>query len=152
MGITLSLRRWITALLGAIAVLLVVGIPTAVIPNPVFGRSLAVTWWSYPALIVTAILSGLLLATYVREGNRVSESAGYLSADSPSQLGVAGAAISFFAIGCPVCNKVVLITGASGAVTWFAPFQPLLALVSIIFLSYALRARIRGAARCRMPV
>lgn len=59
-------RRWWTA---AAAVLgtVVVGVPTELIPNPVFGQAVPVTWWAWPALAVTAALSGLLLATYVRD-------------------------------------------------------------------------------------
>ncbi len=152
MGMTWFPRRWAVVLLSSGIVLVVVGIPTAVIPNPVFGRSVAVTWWSYPALIITAILSGLLMATYVREPGAESETPESPTVDVSSRFGVAGAAIAFFAVGCPVCNKVVLIAlGASGAITWFAPFQPLLALASIGFLAYALKARIRGASRCRIP-
>jgi hypothetical protein len=57
--------------------------------------------------------------------------------------------VSFFAVGCPVCNKLVLLAlGASGAVTWFAPLQPFLALVSIGLLVVALRVRIRNQYSC----
>jgi hypothetical protein len=57
--------------------------------------------------------------------------------------------LSFFAVGCPVCNKVVLLAlGASGAVTWFAPLQPLLALVSVAGLAWALRTRLAGLRAC----
>jgi hypothetical protein len=58
-----SLRRWVVAAAAAMLVALVVGLPTDVIPNPVFGRPVAVTWWAYPVLIVTALLGGLLAAT-----------------------------------------------------------------------------------------
>jgi multidrug efflux pump subunit AcrA (membrane-fusion protein) len=60
-------RHWLTVVGGAAATVLLIGIPTDVVPNPVFGRPVPVTWWSYPVLAVTAVLSGLLLATYVRE-------------------------------------------------------------------------------------
>jgi hypothetical protein len=60
-------RRWTTAAIAAIIVTLVIGLPTDIVPNPVFGRAVGITWWSYPVLAVTALLGGLLAATYVRE-------------------------------------------------------------------------------------
>ena len=62
-----SARRWRVAVLGGIATAILVALPTAVIPNPVFGRAIEVTWWSYPVVILTGILGGLLLATNVQE-------------------------------------------------------------------------------------
>ncbi len=62
-----SLRRWTAAAVAAVVVALLIGLPTDVIPNPVFGRPVPVTWWSYPTLAITAILGGLLAATYVRD-------------------------------------------------------------------------------------
>lgn len=47
-----------------------------------------------------------------------------------------GGLLSYFAIGCPVCNKlVVLALGSSGAISWFAPLQPLLAVASVGLLA-----------------
>jgi hypothetical protein len=48
------------AVVGALGTGLLIGLPTDVVPNPVFGRAIAVTWWSYPSLAVIAVLSGLL--------------------------------------------------------------------------------------------
>ena len=62
-----SARRWRVAVLGGFATAILVALPTAVIPNPVFGRAVEVTWWSYPVVVITGILGGLLLATYVKE-------------------------------------------------------------------------------------
>lgn len=141
-------RRAAAALVGAATSAVVVGVPTVVIPNPVFGRALPVTWWSYPVLFAVSALSGLLIATYVRvapEG--VPSPPG--DADPASRRGALAGALSFFAVGCPVCNKVVLLAlGASGAVTWFAPVQPLLALMSVAGLLWALRTRVAGLRAC----
>lgn len=151
-----SRRRWTVAVLGGIITALVVALPTAVIPNPIFGRAIETTWWSYPVVVITGVLGGLLIATYVREpvvdaeGPRADGPEEEL--DRASRLGMAGAAISFFAVGCPVCNKLVLLAlGASGAVTWFAPVQPFLAVASIALMAVALRIRLRNQASCRVP-
>lgn len=144
-------RRWLIAALSGLAVAALVALPTAVIPNPVFGRSVDVTWWSYPVVIVTGILGGLLFATYVRDpGDTGPEPEAEL--DQASKLGMAGTLVTFFAVGCPVCNKLVLLAlGATGAVTWFAPVQPFLALASIVLMMLALRIRLRNDRVCRVP-
>lgn len=149
-----SARRWATAILAGVITGLLVALPTAVIPNPVFGRAIDTTWWSYPVVFVTAILGGLLIATYVRSpgGSTTEPEDEEIDADRPMKLGAAGALVSFFAVGCPVCNKLVLLAlGATGAVTWFAPIQPFLALASVVLMAWALRARLRGEVACAVP-
>lgn len=149
-----SPRRWATALVAAMVVALAVGLPTDVIPNPVFGRPVEVTWWSYPILIVTAVLGGLLIATYVREPIPGGDAAAAAIADDqeldrPGRAGGLGGLLSFFAVGCPTCNKLVVVAlGSTGALDWFAPAQPILAVASIVLLAWALRARLRGEVAC----
>jgi hypothetical protein len=154
-------QRW-AAVVGSVVVALGIGVPTDVIPNPVFGRPVPVTWWSYPVLIATAVLGGLLIATYVRvtpgtvaagaDGVDVADAVlrdGEVEIDAPSRQGSIGGLLSFFAVGCPVCNKLVVVAlGTTGARQWFEPLQPLLAVASIVLLAYALRGRIRSAVSC----
>ncbi len=143
-------RRWWFALVGGLVTMLLVALPTAVIPNPIFGREIETTWWAYPVVVVTGVLGGLLIATYVRATPPAAgEVADEVETDRPMTLGAIGGLVSFFAVGCPVCNKVVLIAlGASGAVTWFAPIQPYLALASVALMAWALRARLKGEVSC----
>ena len=62
-----------------------------------------------------------------------------------------GGLLSAFAVGCPVCNKlVVLALGVNGALSWFAPVQPVLAVVSLGLLGYALKVRVRTLRTCRL--
>jgi hypothetical protein len=143
-------RRWFAAAGSGVLIAVLVALPTAVIPNPVFARAVAVTWWSYPVVIVTGVLGGLLVATYVREAPFGADAPPDEDMDRASKLGMAGTLVSFFAVGCPVCNKLVLLAlGASGAVTWFAPLQPFLAVASIALMTVALRIRIRNERSCR---
>jgi len=142
-----SARRWRVAVLGGIATAILVALPTAVIPNPIFGRAVEVTWWSIPVVVLTGILGGLLLATYVREPGLTEERPAQEA--RASKLGLAGGFIAFFAVGCPVCNKLVLIAlGASGAMTWFAPVQPFLAVASVVLMAAALRIRLKNQVSC----
>ena len=140
-------RRWLVALAGAVAVGLAVAVPTAVIPTPVFGRAVAVTWWSYPTVTLSAVLGGLLVATYVSATSGSGQAPD--AQDTSSRLGLIGGLVTFFAVGCPVCNKLVLIAlGASGAMSWFAPIQPVLAAGSVVLMAVAVHTRLRREAVC----
>ena len=58
-----------------------------------------------------------------------------------------------FAVGCPVCNKpIVVLLGASGALELWAPLQPVLGAVTIVFLAVALVIRLRGEVACRLSL
>lgn len=140
-------ERWWFASGMAFVSALAIGLPTDVIPNPVFGRQgTPVEPWAVPVLAVTAVLSGLLFATYFRVGDQ-SE------VDRPGKLGSAGGLLSFFAVGCPICNKLVVIAlGTSGALTWFAPIQPYLGVVALGLLAWALVVRLRGEVACPVAV
>lgn len=156
-----ALREWTprqigAAVLGSVIVAVLVGIPTVLIPNPIFGREIPPTWWSYPAWIATSILSGMLLATYVRPGgsadDAVTEPAIDTEAERSSRFGVAGTVLAWFAVGCPVCNKIALIAlGYGGAMTWFAPVQPVLAVGALLLTGLAFLARLRGQVACPLP-
>jgi hypothetical protein len=133
----------------AIVSALAIGLPTDVIPNPVFGRQgTPVEPWAVPVLAITAVLSGLLFATYLQTGDAV-EADDIEALDRPGRFGSLGGLLSFFAVGCPICNKVVVIAlGTSGALTWFAPVQPYLGVVALGLLAWALRVRLRGEVAC----
>lgn len=134
-------RRWAVAAAVAASTILLIGVPTALIPNPVFGRSVEATWWSWPVLVVTAVLAGLVSATYVATPTDRDEAAG--------RAGLAGGFLAYLAVGCPACNKLALIAlGSTGAVQWFAPWQPVLAVAGIVALAYALRRRLQGERAC----
>lgn len=136
-------RRWWVAVLGTLASALAIGVPTALLPNPLFTRMTAVTWWSWPVWTVTAVLAGLVLATYVRTPD---------GAGAGARTAAGGGLLGFLAVGCPVCNKVVIaLLGFAGAMQWWAPVQPLLGFASVALLAWALRARLRGERACLVP-
>jgi hypothetical protein len=141
--------RWRFAAAMATVGALAIGLPTDVIPNPVFGRQgTPVEPWAVPVLAITAVLSGLLFATYFQVGPTADTDAA-AGLDRPSRFGSLGGLLSFFAVGCPICNKVVVIAlGTSGALTWFAPVQPYLGVVALGLLAWALRVRLRGEVAC----
>lgn len=91
-----SARRWRVAVLGGIATAVLVALPTAVIPNPIFGRAIEVTWWSYPIVALTGILGGLLLATCVREPG--TEEVKPAEEAKASTLGIAATSVVLMAV------------------------------------------------------
>lgn len=118
------------------------GIPTDLIPNPWFTRMTPIQGYAYPVWGATTLLAGVLLAVHLGVGrasceiNRAVRPAG--------ALGIVG---SFLAVGCPICNKlVVMAIGATGATSYFAPIQPALAGVSLLLLVAALAVRLRAVA------
>ena len=136
--------RWLIAITSAFLVFLVIALPTAIIPNPVFGREIDVTWWSIPILSLNSVFSGLLLATYTRVNPIITE-------EKSLKLGGAATFLTFFAVGCPVCNKLVLIAlGYSGAITYFAPIQPILGLISLALLIYVFFKRVLNEGSCKI--
>jgi hypothetical protein len=135
-------RRWLLAGLAAPVGAVVLGVPTGVVPTPFYTRMTPVLWWNYPVLAISAILLGLTAATYLRSLIREGERSGTVA--------TGGGLLSLFAIGCPVCNKlVVLAIGASGALRWFAPVQPILAVASLAVLAAALWTRLGTEVACR---
>jgi hypothetical protein len=122
--------------LGMAFTTLTIGIPTDVIPNPIFGRMTPVRVQDYVFLIVTALLAGILAASYALPQTR--------ACSIQQGRATVGGFLSFLAIGCPTCNKiVVLLLGTSGALTIFEPLQPLLAAASFALLLLAIWIRWR---------
>lgn len=118
--------QWVAATAGAALTTLLVGVPTAVVPSPLFSRSVPVQWWNYPVLAATAVLAGLVLATFLRPphgtgsgGPGSPQGHSDPSAKTVGRLGSAGGLLSLLAVGCPVCNKLVLVLlGSSGALAY----------------------------------
>ncbi|GLF95395.1 hypothetical protein [Streptomyces yaizuensis] len=140
-------RQWAVAAVVTVLAALAVGVPTGVVPNDLFARMTPVLWWNYPVWAAGSVLMGLLAATYAQGPGRPAP------ADRPrSARALAAGALSAFAVGCPVCNKlVVLALGTSGAMSYWAPAQPVLALASLALLTHALVRRLRTVAACPVP-
>lgn len=140
--------------------LVAVGLVSAIIPNPVFGRAIPPEPFAIVVWLVSGLLMGLLAGTYLAPppltpvtlgapGSAVAPEADQdATRRSTSALGYAGGIAAFLAIGCPVCNKVVLVLlGTSGALTFWAPLQPIVGLASVVLLAGGLAWRLRMRAR-----
>jgi hypothetical protein len=131
------------ALIGTLLSALLLGIPTAIIPNPVFHRIIEAGISNYFFWASTSVVTGALLATYALP--RAVK-------DQAAEAGLGGGFLAYLAVGCPLCNKaVVALLGASGAVTIFEPIQPFLGALGLLLASIALVVRLRGIRRgCRV--
>lgn len=129
-----TLRRYLVALAVSVLAAVAVGIPSDLIDTPLFGRPVAITVWAYPVWIVSSILIGLLVAVSLQARGQAA----------------GGGVLSLLAVGCPVCNKpIVMALGAAGALELWAPLQPLVGGLAIAFLMAALWIRLRGEVACK---
>lgn len=132
---------WLRACALALASALAIAIPTRLIPNGFFARMTPTRPLDHVFLTVSSILLGLTLAARPGAGG----------AEGRAIVGGAG---TYLAVGCPICNKlVVALLGTSGALTYFAPIQPLLGAGAVVLLALALRRRLLALAQasCRVP-
>ncbi|MGO9179824.1 MAG: hypothetical protein ACLQHS_11270 [Candidatus Limnocylindrales bacterium] len=169
-------RRFVArALAGSLVALLGFGLVAAVIPNPVFGRSIPPQPFAIATWLLSAPLMGLIAATYGRRARGAAAAlasvqlgvrapialasapaGGPTARTSGSTTATVGSAAAFLAIGCPLCNKVaLLLLGASGTLSVFAPLQPLIGAVSLALLAGTLAWRLRllgTGGTCAVPL
>jgi len=99
------------------------GIPTALISNPWFIRMLDKNIYDYFFLISSSILLGAYFSIYYYKKNLNKKCIGYC---------YSGGIGSFFAFGCPICNKLlVFLFGATALLNYFEPYRKFLGFLSI---------------------
>jgi hypothetical protein len=141
------------AVAAALGFAVLVAVPTDLIDTPLFSRAIPPAWWAWPALAASSVLGGLLVATYVAPAGLPRTVGEDRSEDAERRTGLVAGVLTFFAVGCPVCNKLVLVAlGSAGAVTWFQPFQPLLQVLALALMAWALVRRVRNRTACPVPV
>lgn len=110
-------------------------IPTAIIPNQFFARMTPVRAQDYVFLVASSALIGLIFSTFGLPKTTVS----------CQNRVVGGGLLSTLAIGCPICNHVVVaLIGISGALTYWAPLQPLVGVAAVVILLWTLRKRVEA--------
>lgn len=138
-----GLRSWLIVAIGGIITLILIGIPSAIIDNPFFDRMTPVRTQDYIIWLATGLLAGLVAGTFTLS-----------TKDSASGKVVSGGFLSFLAVGCPICSKLVLLlVGTSGALTYFGPAQLYLGIASLALLGWALHVRVQAINRncCTIP-
>jgi hypothetical protein len=131
--------------------LLAFGLVSAIIPNPVFGRQVPPEPFAIGVWLLAAPLLGIVGATYTSPAPataRPLRAPATAAETRTTTLGTIGSFGAFLAIGCPVCNKVaLLLLGASGAMSIYAPLQPLIGAASLALLVVTIAWRFRLRAR-----
>lgn len=141
-------KRWATAIVIAALLAILIGVPTGVVSNPMYHRMTPTMWWDYPVWAISALLGGLTAATYLRRQQPEIET----QARRVSRRSLGATVFAGLAVGCPICNKVVVaLVGISGALNYWAPLQPLIGLLSVGLLLAGLIVRLRGEIVCRTP-
>ena len=126
---------WVRTVPYAVIAAVLIAVPSDLIDTPFFGRPVEVRTIDYVILAITAALIGLIFAIRVPE-SEASETQGTRT--------VWGGFVSFLAVGCPVCNQLVVgLVGTSGALSWWAPVQPVVGLIAGGLLVWTLRYRLR---------
>ncbi|MGI9116042.1 MAG: hypothetical protein ACR2JV_00190 [Gaiellales bacterium] len=126
------MRRVGVAVGVAVFTLLLIAVPTDLIPTPLFTRQVEPPAWAWPVAILTAVLAGVLIALPRPTSCRPA-----------TRTGIVGGGLAYLAVGCPTCNHIaVLALGTTGALTWFAPLQPYLGLVALAVLAGAIAHRL----------
>ena len=125
--------------LAAVGTALVIGVSTDVIPNGLFSRQIPVRPFDVVVLVVLSLLTGALAATYGLASPR---------GVANQRVGVGAGLLGWFAVSCPVCNKVVIaLVGVSGATGVVEPLQPALGALAVVLAAAALVARVRAIRR-----
>lgn len=133
------------------------GLVSAIIPNPVFGRQIPPEAFAIGVWLVSAPLMGIVMATYTAPVTTpvrivpLGPAEAAAARGRSTTLGSIAGFGAFLAIGCPVCNKIALVLlGTSGAMSVYAPIQPLIGAMSLALLivtaAWRLRLRATGAA------
>ncbi len=165
-----GVRFWALSAAYTTGTALVIGVPTVLIPNSFFMRMTPTGPLDYLIWIVSVLLMGPLLAMMtlyptgaahgspasVRASAATSIASGEQLAGAQATAATAsavpdggwrtliGGIFSYFSVGCPVCNKIVLLLlGTSGAMTIFNPLRPFLGAAAVILLAVTLYLRVR---------
>jgi hypothetical protein len=148
---------WLRAAGFGLAAGVVIAIPTRLVPNGFFSRMTPTRPQDYVLLVVSSALLGLTMALQ-SSGNAASSfrlaRPGVGGGAMEARAVVAGVG-TFLAVGCPVCNKVVVaLIGTGGALSFFAPLQPVIGLAAVALLVVGLRRQLRGldATACPRPL
>lgn len=138
---SLGPRYWAFAASLGFLIAMVIAIPTRLVPNDWFSRMTPTRPLDYAFLVVSSAMLGMTFALS-RRGRRVV-------ATAPVGAGFA----TFLAVGCPVCNKlVVALIGTGGALSWFAPLQPFIGIAAIVALAAGLRHQLINLRRQDCPL
>jgi len=136
---------WLRAIPYTVIAAIVIAVPADLINTRFFGRPIDPKAIDYVILAITAALIGTILAI---RPERLT-----MRDEQDQTRTIWGGFVSFLAVGCPVCNQaVVALVGTSGALSWWAPVQPVVGLLAIALLVHTLRRRLETYQLSACPI
>ena len=144
----IKVKSYAIGILVALIVFIIFGVITVLIKNKFFIRMTPVHWYDYLFLALTSILSGAYIGLWYYNANNKTK------INSKCNYTATGGAIGgFFSFGCAICNKLlVFLLGLSGVVAYFMPFQPILGVISIALLGYAVFIQLRNISSNKIKI
>ncbi len=121
-------------ILVAVVSFILLGAVSALIKNPFFIRMNPIHFYDYIFLILTALLFGIYIGLwhYTKKSSKCS------------YFATGGTFGGFLSFGCALCNKLLLLLlGVAGITAYFMPLQPIIGVLSILLLSYAVYKQIK---------
>ena len=129
------------ALLAFAGFVLLFGIPTALIPTPWFTRMVSARSADYVFLLLNSALIGAYIGVHTYEKHERSKKG--------DAMATTGGIANILAVGCPICNKVlVALLGASAVMVYVEPIRVWLGIFSAGFVGVALWFKIRSVRTC----
>ena len=124
----LSLKEWLSTLIIASVAFLLLGKITDLWNNSFFIRMTEVNGWDYIILSFESLLIGLFF--------------GILASHCANKKTGIGGVLEFIGLGCPVCNKILLLLfGSSFLLSYFEPVRHYAGALGLLLFSYALFQR-----------
>ena len=137
----LKTRSVLIGSMAALSILTAFGTITALVPNELFVRMTPVYFYDYIFLILTSVLTGAYAGLWYYT-KKTQAKCNYAAAG--------GALGGLFSFGCAICNKLlILLLGLSGVAAYFMPIQPVLGVISIALLAYAVYMQSKAVLRVR---
>src|SRR3990170_7827072 len=129
-------KAWLMMTLAAAIGLAAIGLTRAIFENWFFVRMTPVRAQDYVTWVLSSALIGLIVGSYFVASSTTGDGKIF-----------SGGLLSVLAVGCPTCNKlVVLLLGTTGALTLFAPLQLYIGIASVLLLGWTLLLRARALA------
>lgn len=132
--------QWRLAAAVSVFTFLIIGEIGETLPPESAGRVYPVEWWNWATLVASAMLIGLIAATFAVPGGR----RGLAGAGSGSAGTVAAIVMA-----CPVCSPLAIpLLGTGGLMAFLVPDRGWLALASVVLLGLTLLLRLRAGTTC----
>ncbi len=126
------------ALLSFVGLVLLFGVPTALIQTPWFSRMTPPRSLDYVFLLVNSALLAAYIGLYYYEK--------HTSSKRSDSFATGGSLFNILAVGCPICNKLlVALLGFSAVLTYIEPARAWFGLLSTALVSVALVAKAKTA-------